>query len=313
MIDLKKYTETQEYSDFFGDSENEKTINIDKLCSDLMHSIDLQDELPELPELQEPKCTIYIPSKGRPNEQKTYLHCIENNLSVKVVVEPQDYDLYKENIPAEHLIQMPKNDQGIRYVRTFIKNYSTELNEEYHWQMDDDMQYFFFRIDNKNKRVPLRKAVQVLENITELFNNVAISGMCNVAFAFAKKHTVQVNRLAHGVVLVNNSVQQHWREGTVEDWDYTLCVLEQGYCTLGFNHVTFQTATSGSTQGGNAMTDWESKEERRIFYENFCDLWPGYFQVSKIKNDKNSQGYSLKTKTRFLKKYKQKLKLKDII
>jgi hypothetical protein len=303
LKNLEKYiTETNKYNeldDFFEDGTVHPELDIHSLVNDLI-----------LDPPQDQKFTVYIPSKGRPTTGCTYLQCKEFNIPYKVVVEPQDFDSYAEELGPENLLRMPLNDQGIQYARSFIKQHSTVLGEQYHWQMDDDMKYFTTRKDNKNVRTDMLSVMSIVEFVTLQFLNVGIAGITSNAFAFSKPRSAQANRLAYGVVLIKNSIDNMWRKDTVEDWDYTLNMLEDGYCTLAFNHVNFVTPATGSNAGGNQMTDWATQEKRKDFYTHFASLWPEYFECRKIQNDKTSKGYKLHHKSRFFQNYKQELILK---
>lgn len=301
-MELKKYlkeiTTYDEFDDFFADGEVHQEVDLDLLCTDLILNPPMEQEY-----------TVYIPSKGRPTTGSTYLLCKNAGIPYKVVCEPQDFEAYSAEIGADNLVMLDKNDQGIQYARSFIKKYSTELGQEKHWQMDDDMKYFTTRVNEKNVRTDILAVVSIVEAITKLYSNVGISGITSNAFAFSKPRKVQANRLAYGVVLVNNEIEQFWRPDTVEDWDYTLNMLEAGYCTLAFNHVNFVTPGTGTNAGGNQMTDWETKEKRKEFYTKFAAMWPDNFECRPIKNDKTSKGYKLHHKSRFFQKYDQKLEL----
>lgn len=314
---LSKYiSEQKEYSDFdgfFDDPITHKIFDVNEFINDFLEQDDFLEQLGLNSSLTDQNYTIYIPSKGRPNTGLTYKHCIENGLKFKVVVEPQDYEEYSKYISKDNLLQLDKNNQGIQYARTFIKKYSQSCNESHHWQMDDDMRKFTIRKNSngvkKNTKTDLKNVICIVEYLNNLFKNIAITGITSNIFAFSKPLSCQINRLAYGVVLVNNSVDLYWRKDTVEDWDYTLNCLEAGYCTLVLNHINFDTPSSGSNSGGNQMTDWETIDKRREFYEKFCNLWPDYFECVKITGEKSVKGYKLKHKYHFFNNYKQQLKI----
>ena len=254
------------------------------------------------------KYTIYIPSKGRSKYGHTAKLLEDNGIeNYFIVVEPQDYDDYLKKYGAEKLIMLPENDRGIAYARTFIKKYSSDKGENFHWQMDDDMISYRLRIDNKNKKVNPRHCFSIVEDITDKFSNVAMSGITHFAFAFSKKKAVALNHMVYGVVLVNNSVTQEWRSETNEDLDFSLQILESGWCTIAFNKVLFDTFTTGKLEGGN-MLNLFADDGRKKIYENTAELWPGRFKVKKLDSDR---GWTLKHIRRFYNDYKQQPKLKD--
>jgi hypothetical protein len=254
------------------------------------------------PVLDTNKHRIYIPSKGRATKVKTSKTL--EGLNYVLVVEPQDYDDYCKVHPSEKVLCMDKNDQGLAYVRNFIKKYSTEMGESSHWQMDDDIEYFKIRPrgHTKNKIISAILAISIVEDCHDKFTNVAISGICADAFAFSKKYAVQKNRLAYQCVLVNNSNNLEWDMGGVEDWYYTFTVLEHGYCTLSFHHIMTQTSPTMQTSGGF------SGDKRKILYEEFIRRWPGRFIVKEYPDSKKR--WRLQAIRKFFNDYKQEPILK---
>jgi len=302
MINIKNYLEEQQ--DLFAlmdGTEQESDFNLVGLVEDLI--ADYSNQTSQV-------YTVYIPSKGRADTPNTYDICNEENIPCKVVVEPQEYEEYHQTIPSEDLLTLDKNDQGVQYARSWIKNYSTSIGEEYHWQFDDDMKYFTMRIDDKNQRVNLVHSKSIIEQVATLFENFAVGGMTSNAFAFSKPNPVKLNQLGYGCTFINNNFKQEWRDKTVEDWDYTLRALEAGMCTMAFSHINFQTPSSGTNKGGNNLTDWATIEKRKEFYDYFASLWPKNFRVVELVEG-SSKGYKLEHKRRFFNDYKNlKLKLK---
>lgn len=303
MIQVENYIETKpSLFAFVEDVEPESTFNVADLVRDLI--ADYSNQTVQ-------KYTVYIPSKGRPDQNTTYDICKEENIPCKVVVEPQDFEQYAQNIETDDILVLDKNDQGVQYARTWIKRYSIQANEEYHWQFDDDMRSFTMRVDNKNKKVSVRHAISIIEQVATLFENFAVGGMTSSAFAFSKPAPVKTNQLGYGCTFINNGFDQEWRDKTVEDWDYTLRALEAGMCTLSFSHINFQTPSSGTNKGGNNLTDWATMEKRKEFYDYFASLWPDNFRVVEITTESSRKGYKLEHKRRFFNDYKNlKLKLK---
>lgn len=252
--------------------------------------------------------TIYIPSKGRAkygHTAKLLDDCGITNYFI--VVEPQDYDEYAAKYGEDKLVKLSDNDRGISFARTFIKNYSREKGENFHWQMDDDMISFRLRMNNKNVKVDPRHCFSIVEAMTDRFSNIGIVGVTHTAFAFSKKQTVALNRMVYGVVLVNNEIKHEWRHGTNEDLDYSLQVLEDGWCTIAYNKVLFDTFSTGKLEGGN-MLNLFAGDGRKKIYEKTAELWPGRFVVKQLDSDR---GWTLKHIRRFYNDYKQMPKVRN--
>jgi hypothetical protein len=253
------------------------------------------------------KYTIYIPSKGRATTIKTTNTL--KGLNYILVVEPQDYDAYCKVHSPNHLLQMDENDQGLAYVRNFIKQYSRSIGELRHWQIDDDIEGFKVRKQNtdKNEKVTAITCLSIVEHCTDMFTNVAISGINSDVFAFSRRHAVQKNKLTCQCVLVDNTIDGEWAFGGIEDWHYTLTVLKNGHCTLAFDHLMTNSPAPGKYPGG--CTDIHYSENvLKPMLEEFKTLWPGRFF---IKEEPNSpKKWRLKSIRKFFNDYKQHLILK---
>jgi hypothetical protein len=251
------------------------------------------------------KYTIYIPSKGRATTTKATNTL--KGLNYVLVVEPQDYAAYCKVHSPNHVIQMDENNRGVAYVRTFIKEYSRSIGELRHWQIDDDIEGFKVRKQNtdKNEKVSAITCLSIVEYCTDMFTNVAISGINSDVFAFSRRRAVQKNKLTCQCVLVDNTIDGEW--ALVEDWHYTLTVLKNGHCTLAFDHLMTYSPAPGKCPGGNTDIHY-SEDILKPMLEEFIKVWPGRFF---IKEEPNSpKKWRLKSARKFFGDYKQDLILK---
>lgn len=250
------------------------------------------------------KYTIYIPSKGRATTNKSTMTLI--GLNYKLVVEPQDYETYCKVYPKDVIIQMDKNDQGLAYVRNFIKEYSRGIGETKHWQIDDDIEGFKIRKHNinKNEKVSSLVCLSIAEMTSDMFSNVAITGINPDVFAFARTVSIQKNKLTCQCVLVDNNIDASWEYDGAEDWHYTLSVLERGYCTLAFHHLMTYSPAPGKNSGGCKDIHYADHILKPLL-QNFVHRWPGKFL---IKEEENSpKRWRLKPARKFFGDYKQQL------
>lgn len=254
--------------------------------------------------------TIYIPSKARSHLNITPATLQQDGLEYKFVVEPQDYDAYVAVHSYDRVVRLDKNDMGVAYVRNFIKQYSRSIGELRHWQLDDDIEKFFIRKKDTTKNVPSSPlfCISLVEYFTDMFSNVAVSGICSTPFAFSKQYAVQVNRLAYQCMLIDNTTDieiADLKAGV--DWDYTLRSLEAGYCTLAFHHVMQQSAPTMKYAGGNTNIAYVGDKRKRS-YEQFISLWPGRFVLHEVPT--STKRWRLKHVRKFFNDYKQRLVLK---
>ena len=197
------------------------------------------------------KYPVYIPSKGRSTTCNTPNLLRKNNIPFFLVVEPQDREAYIKNWGIDCIITMKENDKGIAYVRRFCKEHSKAQGDKFHWQIDDDIKNFLRRIDNKNIRCDPLDVLIPIENYIKDFNNIGIAGAKHSLFAWSAKNEIDFNKQICTCGLFNNSVDANWREGVIEDTDYSMQVLSKGYCSVLFNKLLYEPPPVGTNSGGN--------------------------------------------------------------
>jgi hypothetical protein len=234
---------------------------------------------------------IYIPSKGRP---KCLTAKLLSGLNYYVVVEPQDADAYA-GLP---LVVLPANNQGIGYSRNWIKSYSANLGEKYHWQIDDDMKSFCSRVPGKPfvGNISPELALMEAELLVAKYCNIGELGIgCN-AWPPPEDY-LSINKQPHQCILINNDTKSNFRSefNPVEDLDFTLQVLTEGWCTILMNHLRTcsVSATSGKLRGKIIEYDVESLNAYRIKVrmkmEKLCAAWPSLPLSVKMTNDGRPQ------------------------
>ena len=232
--------------------------------------------LDSIDSLSNPQYTFYIPSKGRANSTKTTKSLESFGIPFKLVVEPQDYSAYVTNFGEESVICMDKNDQGIYYVRQWIKDYSTSIGESYHWQLDDDLRYFRSHFD-KRKRLTDGKIFTLVEQITSEFTNIAQSGLTHFAFAFTKKRDYDFNKQVCSCMLIKNHTPAKFRPDIIEDTDFSLQLLYAGLVTLNLNRFSYEGVPTMTQKGGNTEDFKEGKLYKRQL--KLCEEYPADFEV----------------------------------
>lgn len=226
--------------------------------------------------LDNPSYTFYIPTKGRATTIKTSGVLKSFNIPFKLVVEPQDYEAYLANFDSESVLCMDKNDQGIYYVRQWIKDYSTSQGEDYHWQLDDDLRYFRSHF-GKRERLTDGKAFTLLEKLTSQFPNIAQSGFTNFAFAFAKNHDYDLNKQVCSCMIIKNQTPAQFRPNIIEDTDFSLQLLYKKFVTLNLNRFSYEGMPTMQMAGGNTTDFKEGKLYKRQV--SLCEAYPGEFEI----------------------------------
>lgn len=239
---------------------------------------------------------IYIPSKGRP-ECKTAR--LLEGLSFSIVVEPQDLEAYLES--GYNPLVLPYNNRGIGYCRQWIKHVSTTLGYKYHWQLDDDINSFLLRLPgHRVQHVSAETALGHVEQHVNQYFNIGQAGLNQNSWP-PGKDKIKINNLPVQAVLNNNACQASYRDRQpIEDLDYTLQVLKEGWCTLMFDWLRTSCPVIGSNAGGLSET---YKSQKKIF--NSMQAIVKDFPTMSIARD--AKGWHLK-KNRIFSTFKQQPK-----
>jgi len=213
---------------------------------------------------------IYIPSKGRADRCLTADLLQKEGTDFRIVVEPQDEAAYAERYFRNNLIVLPWNDPGhVAFARQFIADYSFRNGDKRHWQLDDDVKRFTRYTGTKHIKISAAEALTLMEDFTDRYANVMISGPMYSTYAFTAKKPFMVNGLCASVWLAFNTDQFQWR-CVNEDIDYCIQVLSAGFCTIRFNAITCDMVSTDEDSVQYANSDSRIKTIRKT-----QSLWPG--------------------------------------
>lgn len=233
-----------------------------------------------------PKYSIYIISKGRWESRLTSKALESKGIPYKIVVEPQEYDLYASVIDKSKIIVTPiafsSLGQGSIPVRNFVWDLSIENEETKHWLIDDNI-VNFYRL-NRNRRIPVSDGTifRCAEDFTDRYTNVAFSGFNNIAFAPDRSERIApfaLNTRIYSMTLINNDIPYRWRGKYNEDTDICLRALKDGYCTIQFNAFLGDKATTMKMKGGNTDTIYNTGDMRKEFAESLKSQHPDVVEV----------------------------------
>lgn len=246
-------------------------------------TITYQNNLKRLKELPDVVYPIYVPSRGRSKTILTTKALDQSGLSYKVVIEPQDKDEYLKCFDETNLLVMPENNKGIAYVRNFCKTHAKENGYEYHWQMDDNIQSFAIRQGGKNNKSEASEAIKLIESTVNMFSGIGAAGMKHQVFAWAETSDIGYNRQVYTSMLLSTKPDAVFRDGLIEDADYNLQILFDGYSVVLFNRVVMNKITSMKMQGGNTEISHANggREKRAIATQA---QWPNVFKLKESKD-----------------------------
>ena len=207
-----------------------------------------------------PKYPIYILSKGRWDTRFTSKTLEEMNVPYKIVVEPQEYDNYKQHISPDKIIILPdeylNKDQGGIPARNFIWQHSIDNGHTAHWVIDDNIKGFFRW--NHNKKLPLKSGIsfKLIEDYYDSTENVAQCGIQYTSFypeISLRRPLFIPNTRIYSCILQKNDIDlpERWRGKYNEDTDLSLRLLKHGYSTLLFQNFLCGKQTTLSVKGGN--------------------------------------------------------------
>lgn len=213
-------------------------------------------------EVIQPKYPVYILSKGRYETRHTSKTLEEMKVDYKIVVEPQEYDLYSANISKDKILILPdeylnKNQGGIP-ARNFIWQHSVDNGHKAHWIIDDNIEGFFRW--NRNKKLPIKSGLcfKYIEDYFDACENVAQCGIQYTSFypEISLRRPLYIpNTRIYSCILQKNDVdlEERWRGKYNEDTDLSLRLLKKGYSTLLFQNFLCGKKATLSVKGGNSQ------------------------------------------------------------
>lgn len=225
---------------------------------------------------------IFIPSKGRYNNNLTANLFNKYNIDYKLVVEDCEFNQYKDIYGKEKIIKLDDSNYGhVAYVRNYIKKYATTRGFKRCWQIDDDIKGVMKRTKDGMIEVNPLEAIKCVEQITDKFSNIGISGLSSNVFGKLSKNHIELNKSVYSFWLLNLKLNFMFKPNTMEDIDYNLRCLVNSYCTLRFTNYLFKWTKTESQKGGN--TEHYAGKGKDVLHINTYMEWS---HIVKIKNNR---------------------------
>lgn len=214
-------------------------------------------------------------SKNRSDKCYTSKFLTQMKVEHFVVVEPQDYLLYQENVANEYATilkldmnykknydcfsDLGKNKDGSNTgpgaARNFCWDDSIKKGYSWHWVMDDNAnEGFHWLTNNVKNKCRSGNWFRACEDFVERYENIAIAGLNYTKFCIMGSYypAFTTNTRIYSFLLIRNDIPYRWRGRYNEDTDLSLRVLKDGWCTLQFNAFTAGKATTQKIRGGNS-------------------------------------------------------------
>jgi hypothetical protein len=198
------------------------------------------------------KHTIYIPSKGRWDCCHTADLLLEDDLDFYIVVEKEEYKKYSEKYGENKILVLPFSNLGLGVypTRNWIKNFSKEKGEQYHWQFDDDITSVSTYTNRKKTKQSPKYILNLMEQFNDKYVNIAISALSSDVFAFAKSKPFGINKMCCSCILIRSDLPYQWRCKLGHDADMSIQVLKGGWCTVEMNAFVYSHKPVGNNKGG---------------------------------------------------------------
>ncbi len=240
--------------------------------------------------MSEPGYPVYVISKGRARHCLTARFMAEDRVPFQLVVEPQEADAYRE-CHGDHVSVLPFSNlgQGSTPARNWCWDDAKAKGTKRHWIFDDNITSIIRLNRGKRIRCNAALALSVLEDFTDRYANVAISGLNYTMFVTNQTpRPFVVNCHVYSALLIDNAIPYRWRLRYNEDTDLCLQVVTNGLCTVLFNAFSIQKVRTMVMKGGNSdglyggvQKDPQDRatRQRLIMARALEEVWPDHVEV----------------------------------
>ena len=223
-----------------------------------------------------PRYPIYVPSKGRAAKCLTAKFLTNDGVDFRLVVEPQEADAYAAALPRAKVLILPFQDlgQGSIPARNFIWEHARANGVARHWVIDDNIRNV--RRLYRGRRIPCASgpAFVAVEDFTDRYENIGISGFAYQFFAFGAAPAYWLNVHVYSCMLIDTTLPFRWRGRYNEDTDLTLQVLSAGLCTVLVNVFMIYKVGTMVMKGGNTEQLYQG-DGRVKMARSLERQWPG--------------------------------------
>jgi hypothetical protein len=271
----------------------------------------------------QPKYPIYVITKGRWEKTHTIDTLEDMGVDFYICVEPKEYDNYCSNpkVDKNKILILPEDyserGQGAVPVRNFVWEHAVQNGHSKHWQLDDNIIWFYRW--NKNKQIKVRDGVffRIMEDFSDRYSNLGLVSCQYKSFVpqiDSGREEYILNTRAYSCILIDtdlldNRLTERWRGRYNDDTDLTLRVLSLGdICTVNFNSLLSGKQTSGSMKGGMAeIYDNHSHNGYQKKFDALKDNWPDLVTLTNKRHKDGRPHHHIE----YTKHFTQQLVLKD--
>jgi hypothetical protein len=227
---------------------------------------------------------VYIISKGRADTRLTAKALEKLGIPYHIVIEPQEYDMYFKVMDAAKILQLPFSNlgQGSIPARNWVWEHALSRGALRHWILDDNIDGFYRLNRNLKTKVVSENPFTALEDFTDRYSNVALSGMQYEFFADRRSESAPfvLNTRIYSCILIKNDIPYRWRGRYNEDTDLSIRALKDGWCTILFYNYLCKKMPTMKMKGGN--TDELYVEDGRLkMAESLRDQHPEIVKITR--------------------------------
>lgn len=241
------------------------------------------------------KLLIAVPSKGRADSiiKRTMRWLPRVGFDVRVFVEPQEFDKYKERLEhgnydnrvyfdtEKHLIDIGENDKGLSFVKGYIKQYALENGYDLVFKMDDDVLRFNARGKNKpddEMVMDFAGMVGICRKTMGEYPDVGAIGFGYRNELFNPKRWVSMNSRLQTCYIIRTELLQNGFN-TTEDFAQYLYIRSLNKVTLRYGMLGIDCADVGKNKGGLQMFDRSKQFDEEV--DKLKEIYPA-LQFKKV-------------------------------
>ena len=225
---------------------------------------------------------IFIPSKGRHDVGTTWKQLdLMGVTRYRVIVEPQEYDLYRTVLPANKLVVLDMDFKrkydtcdGVTYdknprtgsgpARNFGWHLAKQEGAEYHWIIDDNIRNFYILNNNMYHKARFDILAKT-ELFVKKYSNVNMAGLQYFMFTARKEKVAPliINTRIFSCNLIKTETKLRWRGRYNEDVILSLDMLRHGFCTILFKAYLAEISQTQLMKGGNTDELYQAGTEAK--------------------------------------------------
>jgi hypothetical protein len=224
---------------------------------------------------------IYVPSKGRAGHAPTVDALTNEGLPFRLVVYEDEAKEYALAYPRAHMLLVSPEVKGLGLKRRAIHRHALSHNYDWIWQIDDDIERLFERVDDKWAPTTYELTLPAIEQAWIGQPSVVSVGLDSRHVAYWHAEDVHQAKQGTFVLMRVKGPWQYRQNHLWEDLDLTLQMLVSGHDTIKVRDWSYsaQAQAKGATGGCTADYNLRTRSELRGLIERWDDPYPGLLKV----------------------------------